>query len=194
MNIIHDSPQGWDVVLEDEVLYDPPLFGVDVFEPGVLTIVPPTGGVNEVQTIPDAESDEGSFTITVVGKDGATHVTGAIAFDAEAEDIQTALDLVFPGVVVTGGPISTDDIVLTFSGSQVDGEHFDLVVVTSSLLLAAAPVAAQTVLLTTRGGTITVTFPAAADGGEYPHRWEVQIRQFVEATTTIPTESLVALK
>jgi len=75
-----------------------------------------TPGVNEVQTLSDSATvSGGTFTITFKGE-----TTAAIAFDATAAQIQTAL-LLLPNldtgdVVVTGGPNPATDVVITFGG------------------------------------------------------------------------------
>jgi hypothetical protein len=73
------------------------------------------GGTSEVQTISLGAATAGSITITF---DGQT--TGAIAFDASAATVQTALESlsnIDPGdVVVTGGPLPAL-ITLTFGGA-----------------------------------------------------------------------------
>lgn len=73
------------------------------------------GGTNEVQTINLGTATAGSITITF---DGQT--TGAIAWNATAAAVQTALESlpnINPGdVVVTGGPLP-GTITLTFGGA-----------------------------------------------------------------------------
>jgi hypothetical protein len=49
------------------------------------------------------------------------------------------------------------------------------------------------VIVNSVGDTLTVTFPAVADGGYYPVRWVVQIRQILGATS-IADANLVALR
>lgn len=103
------------------------------------------GNVNEVQTIGLGAASAGTVTI---GFDGET--TAAIAFNASAAAVQTALELlsnVEPGdIVVTGGPLP-GVITLTFGG-QYAGENVPTVVVTPTGLT---------------GGTVTVT-PVTAGG------------------------------
>ena len=76
----------------------------------------PTNGVDEVQLLtPGGVIDGGTWTITY-----AAQATATIAWNANAAAIQAALEAlsnVVPGdIVVTGGPISTGVVTLTFGG------------------------------------------------------------------------------
>lgn len=73
----------------------------------------------------------GNVIITVTLADGTTFTTLDVVFDAAAAVIQTAIDtaalLVVSGytagdIVVAGGPLTTTEATLTFSGSSVSGE------------------------------------------------------------------------
>lgn len=44
------------------------------------------------------------------------------------------------------------------------------------------------------GTTITRTFPTQADGGSYPHRWMIRIRQVRNTDTTIVNAALLGLR
>jgi hypothetical protein len=119
---------------------------------------------NEVQTIATAESDDGTYTLTVNLSDGTSFTTAAIDHDANAAAIQSAINsangsLANDTIVVTGGPLDSDDVVLTFSGAGVAGLNHGLTVVESELELSAAPVAAPAVTATNEGQT---TRPALA--------------------------------
>jgi len=43
MNVIHDSPMPFPAVQSDSTVYDPPLYGVDIFTTGAVSIVTPQG-------------------------------------------------------------------------------------------------------------------------------------------------------
>ena len=66
----------------------------------------------------------GTFTLTLTINGGGPVTTAAIAYDANAAAIQTAIDLVSAvtagHIVVTGGPLTTTPLVITFSGDDVD--------------------------------------------------------------------------
>jgi hypothetical protein len=71
-------------------------------------------GVNEVQTLtPSGTISGGTFTLTY-----SSQTTGAIAHNATAADIKTALEALsnigVNDVSVTGGPINTTAVVVTF--------------------------------------------------------------------------------
>lgn len=72
-------------------------------------------GSNEVQTISASGATEGTFTLSFGGQ-----ITEAIAFDADAAAVQsalTALSSVGENAAVAGGPASTSPLTVTFSGS-----------------------------------------------------------------------------
>lgn len=125
----------------------------------------PTGFdvANEVQSIAihEAGTDGGTFTLTITLADGTTFTTAAIAFDAVAATIETAIDTAADGVVagftagdiaVTGGPLTTDPLVLTFTGAAASQKP-ELTVITSSLTATAVPSDAGEVTVTTDGQT-----------------------------------------
>lgn len=100
--------------------------------------------VDEVQEIAIHEDgvDGGTFTLTITLFGGVSFTTAAIAFDANAATIEAAIDLVaapkVPGftagdIAVTGGPLTTDPLVLTFDGATVAAKNHGLTVITSSL-------------------------------------------------------------
>lgn len=106
---------------------------------------------NEVQTVDLGAATAGTITITF---DGET--TAAVAFNATAADVQTALEAlsnVSPGdVVVTGGPLP-GTVTLTFGGRYA-GVNVPQVTVTPTGLTGGT----VTVATTTQGGS------AATDG------------------------------
>lgn len=86
--------------------------------------------VNEVQNIAIhvGTVSGGTFTLTFTLHGGVTFTTGAIAHSAVAATIQTAINVaaapVVPGwtngdIVITGGPLTTTPLVITYSGNSV---------------------------------------------------------------------------
>lgn len=49
-------------------------------------------------------------------------------------------------------------------------------------------------IVTPDGTAITKTFPAVADGGEYPVRWWLRIRQVMNTGTSVADAALLGLK
>jgi hypothetical protein len=90
---------------------------------------------NEVQSIAafGGSPSGGTFTLTVTLRSGQSFTTAGIAYNANNTTIQTAIDVAataaaVPGwvnghIVVTGGPLSTDAITITFSGASVSGQN-----------------------------------------------------------------------
>jgi len=115
---------------------------------------------NEVQTIAAAVSDAGTWTLTITLRNGVTFTTAAIAHDADAATIEAAIDTASPASIgdgdisVSGGPINTADVVLTFDGPSVAGQKIGLSAVVSSLTLSEVPVADPAVSITTAGQTV----------------------------------------
>ena len=109
----------------------------------------------------------GTFTIQITLADGTTFTTAAIAFDATASAIESAIDAAATGVVTnwtngdiaaSGGPIEAADVVLTFSGDSVkEQSHNDRPVVTPDATFLLDGV------LATPAATATIT-------GECPDR------------------------
>lgn len=107
---------------------------------GEVQVIETTGGdagSSDQQLITAAGSEDiraGTFTLTY---DGQT--TGAIAYNASAATIQAALEalsnLDSGDVVVSGGPLSTNDIILTFDPSLGDAVEISI---TSSLVNSEA--------------------------------------------------------
>lgn len=105
-----------------------------------------SAGADEVQTLSITGSPTGgSFTITFNGE-----TTAAIAFNATANDVETALEALngIDDVVVTGGPLPGTAIVITFAGS-LSGVNVALMTTTDSLTGGTAP--ASSIVETTPG-------------------------------------------
>lgn len=106
----------------------------------------PYGGTSEeVQTLTEGGSGLTSFTITFSGQ-----TTSSIDDDATAAEVQAALEAlsnIAPGdVVVTGGPLGTGPMTVTFGGAYVN---------TNVAQMTTTPT----------GGTGTVTVATATAGG-----------------------------
>lgn len=129
--------------------------------------------VNEVQTIAEAESDDGTWTLTINLYDGTTYTTAALAHDANAAAILAALDTASPAsvpnghVAVTGGPIDSANVVLTFSGASVAGKNHPLAVATNvDLELSSTPLEGDPeVTQTTQGQPARSAMKALYDMG-----------------------------
>lgn len=91
--------------------------------------------IDEVQEIAafGGAPSAGDFTLTISLKDEDAFTTAAIAYDADAATIEAAIDtaaaaasiagFVAGDIAVTGGPLTTTPIVLTYSGSSVSGKN-----------------------------------------------------------------------
>lgn len=116
------------------------------------------GETDEVQKVTKSGTvSGGTFTLTF---DGET--TAAIAFDAPAADVQTALENlvnIHPGdVEVTGGPVSTTALTFTF-GDNYAGENVPQIVSDDASI--------------TGGGTLVDSTTTAGAGGAA--QYDVQI-------------------
>lgn len=102
-----------------------------------------SGGTNEVQTISLGSATAGSITITVGGQ-----TTGAIAWNAAAATVQTALESlsnVDPGdIVVTGGPLPAA-VTLTYGGQYASQDVPQVTVAPTGLTGGTVTVATGTV-------------------------------------------------
>lgn len=100
---------------------------------GAATTTTPGGvGVDEVQSIAPYANNVtgGTFTLTLTVNGESPFTTAAIAFGANAATIETAIDVAataasIPGWVngdisVTGGPLTTTALTITFDGDNVD--------------------------------------------------------------------------
>jgi hypothetical protein len=105
----------------------------------------PYSVTDEVQTITEGGSGLTSFTLTYSGQ-----TTASIDDDATAAEVQAALEAlsnIAPGdVVVTGGPLGTGPMTVTFGGTLAD---------TNVAQMTATPT----------GGTGTVTIATTTAGG-----------------------------
>lgn len=123
--------------------------------------------VDEVQEIA-VHTDtvaSGTFTLTFNLSDGTSFTTDAIEFDATVageDGIQELIDEAADGevagyeagdIVASGGPLTTDPVVLTFSGDSVSGARHGLTVITNVDMVdgGASPVAPGEVTVDTSG-------------------------------------------
>ncbi|MEI7702166.1 MAG: hypothetical protein WCK86_20390, partial [Planctomycetia bacterium] len=115
----------------------------------VSTVSGSATSVNEVQTITlETGTASGTFTLTV-SYNGNTYQTSALAFDATAATIQSALNSAISSVgsvtVSRSGTSGSAQLTITFGGN-LSGKNIDPVIVTTS---TATP---------TAGGSFTVTY------------------------------------
>lgn len=122
---------------------------------------------DEVQTFAAVDdASDGTYTITVQVRFKDTGVvitftTGNLDHDANAATIETAIDSASPATVpngaisVSGGPLDTNPVVLTFDGNAVDETSHPLATITSALTDGMDPVgdASYTAARTTPGQT-----------------------------------------
>jgi hypothetical protein len=150
-----------------------------------------TTSTNGVQVVThfNAEVDGGTYTLTVTFEDGTTFTTGDIAYDAIASAITTAIDTaatsaVVPGwtngdIVVTGGPLSTTNVTLTFSGASVAAKRF---LVTSlsgdNLTVASAPAVVVT--------DFTVLATITINGQPARYGWAILIALGIVTPASMP--------
>lgn len=88
--------------------------------------------------------DGGTFTLAFDLASGETFTTAAIAYDADAATIETAIDTAATlagvegwtngDISVTGGDLTSDPVVLTYDGNSVKEQNHGLVVMDDSLL------------------------------------------------------------
>ena len=97
----------------------------------VSTTTPGVTGTDEIHTIAIFPTPvaSGNYTLTINVTTDAAFDTANIAYDANAATIQTAVDIAATGnitawengaITVTGGPLPTTPVVLTFDGVSVD--------------------------------------------------------------------------
>lgn len=106
----------------------------------------------------------GNITVTITLADGTSFTTADIAYDAVASTIETAIDAAATGsvtgwtngdIAVSGGPLTTGNVTLTFSGDSVkDKAH------------SARPVVATSTGWT--GGTLATVTGSATVTGQCP--------------------------
>lgn len=112
--------------------------------------------LNEIQNIAifGGSVSAGTFTLTVTLRNGQTFTTAAIAFGANAATITTAIDVAATAaavtgwvnghIVVTGGPLTTTPLVLTFSGASVASNNHGQTTINGSGLTGGTAGAATT--------------------------------------------------
>jgi hypothetical protein len=110
----------------------------------------PAAGVDEVQQVAITGSPTGgTFTLTFSGQ-----TTSAIAYNAAAADVQSALEAlsnITPGdVTCTGGPLPGTPVSVSFAGGTYDGTDVPQMTATGSFTGGTSP--AVTVTTTTPGG------------------------------------------
>jgi len=120
----------------------------------------PTNGVNAVQTLSVTGSpDGGSFTLTFGGK-----TTTAIAFNAAASDVQTALQALSSigagNVICTGGPLPGANVTITFANSLA-GQPQSTITHTDSLTGGTNPAASVTSATSGVWGSYRTALPGA---------------------------------
>lgn len=99
----------------------------------------------------------GTFTLAFVLADGSTFTTAAIAHSANAATIEAAIDTASPAAIgdgdiaVTGGPLTTTPLTLTYSGASVAGANHGEVVIDGALLTGGGTAGDESV--TTEGQT-----------------------------------------
>ena len=110
----------------------------------------------------------GNFTLTIILADGTTFTTGAIAFDANAAAIQSAIDTAAAAalsaytagdIAVTGGALNSADVVLTFSGNSVKEQSHN-----------ERPTVTPDSAFTTNGGVLASPAATVTVTGECPDR------------------------
>lgn len=140
-------------------------------------------GEDEVQSLAAIASTSGNWTLTITLPGNTAVTTGNLTFDETAVNIQTAVDAACAGlavdgidytagdIAVTGGPINTTPVVLTFSGASVD--KLPIAAVTTNdvdLSDSAPPVVSETNGGVEAGATdsidITPVLAATLSGGE----------------------------
>lgn len=115
--------------------------------------------INEVQSIAifGGTPSAGTFTLAFTLKSGATFTTAAIAYNANAATIQTAVNTAAAAasvtaghIAITGGPLTTTPLTITYSGATVSGQNHGQVVIQVTGLTGGTVGAAST---TTSGQT-----------------------------------------
>ena len=120
--------------------------------------------VDEIQNIPtyNGTVSGGNFTITIVDPaDASAVVTANILYNANAATIETALDTACTGniagwtngdISVSGGDLTTANVVLTYDGGSVDAQNIGQCTITDVDLSGGGTVTAATT--TTNGQAI----------------------------------------
>lgn len=122
---------------------------------------------DEVQTMTTVDAgtmDGGTFTLSVPHWNGTTVTTAAIAYNANAATIETAIDTAFAlvtpapkaGSITVGGTnLATSDITLTYDGEEYEGRDWPLATVDAALVTDGGV-----------AGLVTATFAETTKGGE----------------------------
>jgi hypothetical protein len=150
--------------------------------------------INEVQTLTGGGTwSAGTYVLTILGQP-----TSAIAFGANAATIQTALNTALStaygatySVGVTGGPLGTTPVVVTFSGTGVAGRNVAMISADISLVTGSSPTVsvAETTPGYSGGRSVLVDIPGAwtavnlggnADG---IRTYEMSLQSVYEPTT-----------
>lgn len=137
---------------------------------------------DEVQSIAIYEDtiDGGNFTLTISLKGLPAFTTANIAHDANAATIEAAIDTAAAAasvpnfsagdIAVTGGPLTTTPVVLTFDGASVDAQNHGLTVINDVDLTGGGSVGAVTT--TTHGqsnrAALSILFSTSAITGTIP--------------------------
>lgn len=116
---------------------------------------------NEVQSLSANDHTGGTFTLAFTLRSGETFTTAAIAFDATAATIETAIDVAATtasivgwtngDISVSGGAANANPVVFTFDGTSVAGQNHGLIVNDGTLLTGGTD--DGTVTTTTHGQT-----------------------------------------
>lgn len=128
---------------------------------------------DEVQSIAaHVDATGGTYTLTVLGNE-----TANIAYDANAATIQTAVDLVSGvtagHVAITGGPLSTTPLTITFSGDDVDETDQVQTTIDGALLTADGTAGAVT---------------ASASGQTARHAWGALVALGIILDDSLPDQ------
>ena len=131
-------PPGGSPEISQLVRIIPIAAGVRSYDPGNITVIEtdPTGGDEKQQLVQKGSPTGGTFTLALDGT-----ATDPIAYDATAATIQTALEakLGAGNVLVTGGPINSQAVVVQFSGPFSDAGQSLLVVDKTALIGGSSP-------------------------------------------------------
>jgi hypothetical protein len=159
--------------------------------------------VDEVQTIVFGGTPTGgTFTLSVLKQDtGAVGTTTALAYNASAATISTALNVVTGNtgdIVATGTTLPDQTITFTFSGGEYAGRSHRLISPDTALLTGGTPtaVAARTTTGKQRESVFLVRGPAIVDKSEldYNSTTEANVDAALAAlgieTQTQPTYSV----
>lgn len=114
---------------------------------------------NEIQSMATSTATGGTFTITIILRNGETATTAAIAFGAIASVVETAIDTAITteitgwtngDISVSGGAVNVAPVVFTYDGTSVAGQKIVLMTVDGALLTGGSEGA---VTVTTDGQT-----------------------------------------